>query len=207
MGATVNDDNQKRPFAPWGENDHPEADDDTDARWKWSLEANYVTGGKLESELEQSSSIEHRAFIQQVDDPIAHVDFDDVIDPDSGDVHPTVVSILNQIGRTFTEISQSETGIHAIYYGELPDNVPQAGWDLDDKPFGTNEDVPSVEIYDRRRALVVTGNHVRGTPAGIHEWGSDGLRELLKENDQLIETDVSKPSDDYEDFDVRSCVD
>ena len=202
MGATVNEDSQKRPFAPWGDSDHPEADDDTDARWKWGLRENYVTGGQLESKMEQSSSIEHRAFIQQVDDPFCHIDFDEVVDPDSGDVHSAVVSILNRIGRTFTEISQSETGIHGIYYGELPDDVRQAGWDLDDESFGGNDDVPSVEIYDRRRALVVTGNHVRGTPAGIHEWDADGLRELLKENDQLVETDVSKPSDDYEDFDV-----
>ena len=27
----------KKPFAPWADRDHPEADDDGDARWKWGI--------------------------------------------------------------------------------------------------------------------------------------------------------------------------
>ena len=34
----------KKPFAPWADRDHPEADPDEDARWKWGLEENYVDG-------------------------------------------------------------------------------------------------------------------------------------------------------------------
>ncbi len=34
----------KLPFAPWGERDHPEADADTDARFKWGLTEHYVDG-------------------------------------------------------------------------------------------------------------------------------------------------------------------
>jgi len=37
-------DGKKLPFAPWGDRDHPEADPDQDARYKWGLTENYVDG-------------------------------------------------------------------------------------------------------------------------------------------------------------------
>ncbi|WP_147464959.1 hypothetical protein [Halococcus sp. IIIV-5B] len=201
MGAIVGDDGHKLPFAPWGDRDHPDGDDDTDSRFQWGISDNYVSGTKVEDELERSSEIQDLAFIQQEDDPHAHVDFDDVVDPEIGETHPAVSKILNQLGFTFVEVSQSGNGIHASYYGVLPDGVKQAEWDLDDEPFGANDDLPSIEIYDGKRQLLVTGEHVRGTPAAVRSWDDSGLRELLEDHDQFPDT-VSTPSEKYDDFDV-----
>jgi hypothetical protein len=35
---------EKMPFAPWGDRDHSDAEPDVDARYKWGLSENYVTG-------------------------------------------------------------------------------------------------------------------------------------------------------------------
>lgn len=38
---------EKKPFVPWADCDHPEAAADEDARWKWGLTENYVDGATV----------------------------------------------------------------------------------------------------------------------------------------------------------------
>lgn len=189
----------KQPFAPWAERDHPDADPTEDARWKWGLPENYVDGERV-AMAEDDSRLDGRVFLQRESDPYAYVDGDDVRDPVTGDVHPAFVKLLDRLGLTYADVSQSGAGIHAQYRGDLPEGVKEAAWRLDTEPWGSNDDLPSVEIYAGKRVCVATGAHVPGTPTEITEWDADALADLLDKNDQLPAGD-SRPSDAFEDFD------
>jgi len=195
---------EKKPFAPWADRDHPEADPDEDARWKWGLTENYVDGETI-ALAEDDPRLDGRAFLQQPDDPFAYVDGDHVRDPETGDVHPGFEAILEHLGLTYADVSQSGAGIHAIYRGALPEGVKQASWQLDDQPWGANEDLPSVELYPGKRVCVMTGAHVPGTPTEVRPWNADVLKPLLEANDAVATSqrdaargDVSTARDDYD---------
>jgi hypothetical protein len=177
---------EKKPFAPWADRDHPEADPDEDARWKWGLTENYVDGETI-AIAEDDHRLDGRAFLQREHDPVAYVDGDDVLDSETGKVHPAFVAVLDRLGLTYADVTQSDGGAHAIYRGELPEGVKQAAWQLDDEPWGDHDedDLPSVEIYAGKRVCVATGEHAPGTPTEVHEWDADALREVLDENDQI----------------------
>ncbi|WP_330633762.1 hypothetical protein [Halocatena halophila] len=189
---------EKKPFAPWADRDHPDADPDEDARWKWGITDNY-TDGETIAIAEDDPRLDGRAFLQQENDPYAYVDGDDVRCSETGDVHPAFVEVLDQLGATYTDISQSGAGVHANYRGELPEGVKQATWDLDDEPWGDNDELPSIEIYAGKRVCVATGEHVPGTPVKIRDWNDQELHDLLDEHDQLpLERDIN---DEREAFD------
>lgn len=189
----------KQPFAPWGDPDAPipctkdDHDADTvdqcgcDARWKWRHNGNYRDEEGVMEYLRANDEVPINgiAFIQQEDDPYAYIDGDDVRDPETGEVHPDFIAILDRLGLTYGDISRSGTGSHAQYRGELPEGVKQASWPLDDTPFKGNDDLPSIEIYARNRVYVSTGKHVPGTPTEVREWDAEALEEILDENDQL----------------------
>jgi len=189
----------KKPFAPWANRDHPEADADADARWKWGLEENYVDGPTV-AMAEDDPRLDGRAFLQQPDDPYVYVDGDDVRDPETKEVHPAFKAILEHLGLTYADISTSGAGVHAMYRGDLPDGVKQAAWQLDDEPWGSNDDLPSIEVYPGKRVCVATGDHVPGTPTDVHEWNDDVLDALLEANDQYSSSarDVSTEREDYD---------
>jgi len=193
---------EKKPFAPWADRDLPEADPDEDARWKWGLTENYVDGGTI-AIAEDDHRLDGRAFLQREHDPFAYVDGDDVRNPGTGEVHPAFVAVLDRLGLTYADVSQSGGGAHAIYQGELPEGVKEAAWQLDDEPWGDHDegDLPSVEIYDGKRVCVMTGERVPGTPTEAREWDGDALHDLLDENDQLPEP-VSQPTAAREEFDA-----
>ncbi|QLD88310.1 hypothetical protein HWV07_04380 [Natronomonas salina] len=175
----------KKPFAPWGDRDHPDADSDEDARWKWGITDLYRDGETV-ALAEDDHRLDGRAFLQQESDPYAYVDGDDVRCPETGAVHPAFIDALEQLGATYADVSQSGAGVHAQYRGELPDGVKQAAWELDDEPWGANDDdLPSIEIYAGKRVCVATGEHVPGTPTEIREWDADALESLLDEQGQL----------------------
>lgn len=188
---------EKKPFAPWGDRDHPEADEDEDARWKWGLRENYADGETV-AIAEDDPRLDGRAFLQREDDPFAYVDGDDVRDPETGEVHPAFVGVLNRLGLTYGDVSQSGAGVHAQYRGELPEGVKQAKWQLDDEPFGSNDDLPSVEIYAGKRVCVATGEHIPGTPTEIREWDDEALYDLLESNDQLPAEPNPVEREDYD---------
>jgi hypothetical protein len=193
----------KKPFAPWSDSDHPDADPDEDARWKWGIQENYVDGETV-AMAEVDDRLDGRAFLQQPDDPFAYVDGDDVRDPETGAVHPAFVAIIEHLGLTYADISQSGAGVHAIYRGELPDGVKQAAWQLDDDPWGANEELPSIEIYPGKRVCVMTGEHVPGTPTEVCEWNDGVLAALLEANDEVATSQRDAVSTTREDYDLDS---
>ena len=174
----------KRPFAPWGVRDPPGVAADKDGRYKWGLSENYVDGEEI-AMAEDDPRLDGRVFLQQEDDPFAFVDGDDVRDPETGEVHPAFVAILEHLGLTYADVSVSGTGIHAAYVA--PDGLPlggkeQASFSLDTEPWGANEDQPTIEIYANKHVCVATGEHVPGTPTEIRQWNDDALRPILRAN-------------------------
>ncbi|MFC6836986.1 hypothetical protein [Halomarina ordinaria] len=174
----------KLPFAPWADHDHPEADEDEDARWKWGLTENYVDGDTV-ALAEDDHRLAGRVFLQQADDPYGFVDGDDVRCPETGEVHPAFVEILEQLGATYTDVSTSGSGCHANYQGTLPEGQTQATFALDDESWGANDDVPEVEIYTGKHVCVLTGEHVPGTPTDVNPWNDEALRTILADHNCL----------------------
>ncbi|MEF8882155.1 MAG: hypothetical protein V5A34_06505, partial [Halapricum sp.] len=173
-------DGKKMPFSPWADRDYPEADPDDDARYKWGLRENYADGDTV-AMAEDDPRLDGRVFIQREEDPYAFVDGDDVRDPETGEVHPAFVAILEHLGVTYADVSTSGAGVHAYYRGEIPlDGVPQAAFDIDTEPWGANDDPPAVEIYPNKHVNVTTGDHIVGTGTRIAEWNSDALESILR---------------------------
>lgn len=94
---------RKRPFAPWGDADHPAGDDESDARFKWSITANWADKATVDEWVEKDSRLDgHVALLERESDPytddpdpFAFVDGDDVRRPETGEVHPEFVHILD----------------------------------------------------------------------------------------------------------------
>lgn len=82
-------------------------------------------------------------FMFSEHDPYVGIDFDKCID-DSGNVDPAKWDLIYGLG-SYTERSQSGTGVHIIAKGTLP-------------PGGRKSSKQQIEIYDRLRFFVVTGD-------------------------------------------------
>lgn len=81
-------------------------------------------------------------FVLTEDDPYVIIDLDHVIDLETGEILPWAQTIIDQMD-SYTEISQSGTGIHIIIKGKKPGNKCKHG---------------DVEIYDCKRYFALTGN-------------------------------------------------
>jgi hypothetical protein len=204
---------EKMPFSPWADRDHPEAEPDKDARYKWGLAQNYVDGHTV-AMAEDDPRLDGRVFIQREDDPYAFVDGDDVRDPDTGEIHPAFRAILEHLGITYADVSDSGAGVHAYYRGEIPlDGVPEAQFDIDTEPWGSNDDAPAVEIYPNKHVNVTTGDHLIGTGTHVAEWDDDALRAILQANgyadtpEPSAETSVNLDDHDPEATDADETTD
>jgi len=180
-------DGKKLPFAPWADRDHPEADPDQDARYKWGLTENYVDGETV-ALAEDDPRLGGRVFIQTDSDPVAFVDGDDVRCPETDAVHPEFLELLDRIGPAYADVSTSGAGVHAYYTGDLPGDQSQAVFEIDADPWGANDDPPTVEIYTGKHVCVTTGDHVDGTPRDVRPWDPDAVAAILDEYDARKET-------------------
>ncbi len=178
----------KKPFAPWGDRDAPApcskhgvtADKcDCDARWKWGFVDQHRTGHDALKRC-VTADVDGVAFLQQKGDPYVFVDGDDVRCPDSGRVHPGFAAVLALFGATYCDVSVSKSGVHANYRGDVPGDGTEPSWALDDEPWGANDDVPEIEIYETKHVCVSTGRHVPGTPVAVNEWNADAVEGVLK---------------------------
>lgn len=94
---------------------------------------------------------------------ITGIDFDHCIDPVTGDVDPWVLSWVQRFD-SYTEISQSGTGVHILVYGSLPEH----------KGIHSKK----VELYDSGRYFALTGN--TEDPRSIR-YAGDAVRDILSE--------------------------
>jgi hypothetical protein len=198
MGAAGKD--GKQAFAPWGDRDHPEAEPEKDARWKWGLEENHADGATVDEWEEKDPRIDGRAFVQLESDPFAFVDGDDVRDPDTGAVHPVFRALLEHLGATYADISTSGTGVHATYHAPngLPRDLPEAKWQIDTEAWGANDDPPKIEIYANTHLSITHGDHIPGSPLEVREWDDTALRAVLEANGKLPEKTPSTVREDYD---------
>jgi hypothetical protein len=91
-------------------------------------------------------------FVLTETDGLTGVDLDHCRDPKTGQLEPWAQEILD-LKETYAEISISGTGVHLFWRGKVA------------KTFKDNG--AGVEVYRSARYLIVTGHHVRTTPADI----------------------------------------
>lgn len=153
------------------------------AGYKWGYQGNYraLEGAKRGA---LDANVGGLVFIQLESDPFVFVDGDDVRDPETGNVHPRFLAILDRLGLSYADVSTSGAGVHVYYRGDLPNDDTVAKWQLDDQPLGANEDPPAIEIYSGKHVCLTTGDHVTGTPHEVRPWDSEALREVLEEADE-----------------------
>jgi hypothetical protein len=187
---------RKQAYAPWSDRDAPApcskhrttADEcECDARWKWGWEENRRGFEKAKLALDDDR-FEGLAYIQNEADPFVFVDGDDVRCPETGEVHPAFVAVLEHLGLTYADISTSGTGVHAYYQGALPEDETAAEWEIDAEPWGANDDLPAIELYSGKHVCVTTGQHVDGTPEEVRPWNGEVVRVLLEANDEFTQS-------------------
>jgi hypothetical protein len=81
-------------------------------------------------------------------DPYCGIDLDDARDPETGEIKPWAVSIVERL-KSYAEVSVSRTGIHIIVRAKL--SRPGRKRPYDDG---------AVEIYDRSRYFTLTGDPI-----------------------------------------------
>lgn len=88
------------------------------------------------------------------------IDYDDVRDPESDAVHPTVREHLAE-AASYADISRSGSGIHLLCRGSLPNGVQTVS---DTLPVDAAFPDASIEGYESTRLVPMTGRHVACTP-------------------------------------------
>ncbi len=94
-----------------------------------------------------ASKSEKVGFVLSASDPFVCFDFDKCIE-DGEITDPRVASVVKQL-NSYTEISQSGTGLHVFVKGRKPGDRSRT-------------DKGKVEIYDKDRFIAVTGNVFQG---------------------------------------------
>jgi len=98
--------------------------------------------------------------VEDSDEPVTLLDWDDVRDPESGEIHPVCADALERLDG-FAEISQSGEGIHQFVFGEIPGGMSKFLRHIDTEPF-VGDDLPMLEMYQSGRLTAMTGDHVEG---------------------------------------------
>ncbi|MGB2889497.1 MAG: AAA family ATPase [Candidatus Acidiferrales bacterium] len=104
-------------------------------------------------------------------DGLTFVDFDHVVDKDTGVIEPRVQKILDET-QSFAEFSVSGTGIHVIARYQIPVDPT--------KPDVQGMKVGNAEMYSGKHYFALTGKRVPGTPATIETRDLSGLYALIK---------------------------
>lgn len=130
------------------------------------------------------------------------IDWDDVRDPETGEVHPLCAYALEK-GGGWAEISQSGEGVHQFIMGEIPGGFKKYIRYIDDEPF-VGDDLPAVEMYQSGRLTAMTGRHIEGCGTEIPE-GQELITELVDRTAPYGNASSDAPtnpladgSDDYE---------
>jgi putative DNA primase/helicase len=94
-------------------------------------------------------------YVFSADDPYFGADFDHCRNDDTGEISADVLTILSRLD-TYTEISPSGTGLHAIGKGIMTGDHK-----------GRRNDAKGYECYDRKRYFTITGKHLASSPLTI----------------------------------------
>lgn len=134
-------------------------------RNQWAISNNkapFQINGEMASSTDKSTWTSFENVINKSDqvgfflskhDPYTVIDLDNCIkDGVISDEAKTIVELLN----SYTEISQSGTGLHIFVKAKKPGN----------RSKNTKK---GFEMYDKERFMVMTGNHLEGTPLEVNE--------------------------------------
>lgn len=108
-------------------------------------------------------------YVFSADDGLHGLDLDHCRDPETGRIEPWARAIVDSY-PTYWEVSTSGTGLHGFGRGTLP-----AGGHKKPMPNGGK-----IEMYDRGRYFIVTGDHLEGTPGTIQD-AQDALNTLHRD--------------------------
>jgi len=172
---------RKRPLAPWVRGDlypvrwgsdaptRPETDWETAYR-HWKHRESYTTPSGIDASAVLPAPL---LLHDPADPPLMQVDFDDVRDPETGEVSDEVDDIVTELDA-FCEVSQSGEGLHVFVRAELPGRLG--------KFIAPLEDIGDIELYDHGRAFGATWNHVEGTPTTVPER-QDAIEDIIKSDE------------------------
>lgn len=99
----------------------------------------------------QKHGLDGVGFVFVEGDGYAGIDFDNCIDPDTGEMDPAVAQWLKFFATTYVEESPSGTGCHIICKATIPHAVTA-------KPIGNQG--ATVEIYSKDRYFTFTGKNL-----------------------------------------------
>jgi len=125
---------------------------------------------------------------------ITLLDWDDVRDPESGDIHPVCAAALRRCDG-YAEISQSGEGIHQFVFGEIPGGLSKFLRHIDDEPF-VGDSLPMIEMYNSGRVCAMTGDHVEGTGEDVVD-GQDMIDDLCREFGLADNNSPGVPTDPF----------
>jgi putative DNA primase/helicase len=112
-------------------------------------------------------------FVFTADDDLAGIDLDHCRDPETGTIEPWAQAIINMFPGAYVEISQSGTGVHLIVRAKLPEKFPNKRTGLGGEGKG------AIEVYDRARYFVMTGNCIGPVLQAIGETTLAGVLAML----------------------------
>ncbi|MFC5971055.1 hypothetical protein ACFPYI_06880 [Halomarina salina] len=107
------------------------------------------------------------------------IDFDKARNPETGEVHPTVLEYIERCD-SFADISTSGTGIHIYARGDLPDDLRGAAVEAPLQPQLDEFPNAGIEVYEKSRACAMTGLHIVGTPESTQN-AQEVLDEICEE--------------------------
>lgn len=152
------DDGRKVPRAPWLNPDWPDkfvSAQDPDVWTDFGTVREWTT--KLPG---YAPAVNVRDREEHPEESLLLIDFDDVRDPETGRVHPTVREHIQQV-ESYADVSTSGTGVHILCRGSLPDGVKAIDADL---PASEAFPHAGIEVYDSGRFVAMTGEHFAETP-------------------------------------------
>jgi hypothetical protein len=128
-------------------------------------------------------------FVFTTEDDLCGVDLDGCLNPETGEIEDWAREIIEELD-SYTEISPSGGGVHALVRGELPPGRNRKG---------------RFEAYDKGRYFTVTGRHLDGTPKTIEnrqEQLASVVRRVLGEQESTNGHGSHGPSNDLSDTEI-----
>jgi len=143
--------------------------------------------------LDQTTMFSGAGFVFNYADGLTGVDFDDCVNPETGEIEPIVLEIIRKVS-SYTEYSPSREGVHIF----------TRGWQF---PIGPNGEqgskIGKAEMYSGKRYFTTTGNHVAGTPTTVNTCDLNWLYERIVKNREFF---VAKTKTDGSSQSDSSCV-
>jgi len=197
------DQDRKIPRAPWNNPEH------TERYVSWKDEDNWTSFDEASNWVEKVPKFGHASCIPVFEDNsverVIFFDFDDVRDPETGEIHPHAWDFIQAQGL-YGALSTSGTGVHGFGWGSLPEGYkPSFTREL---PDWDHTESPELEVYASARFMALTGEHIEGTPVGLPELGETAHELFIRFGEERVTGVEHEPSQTREELaDVETTTD